>query len=224
MTSEPEKLNLGACVADFVTSYEFDADDCHHVPDDNERALLTDALHGFIAQHCATIPVVAEAGEDDEYMSVSIDRAGIVTSHNAYDADFDEMVTATQAIIRALQARLDNRLACPFAAGKALLGRHPLDRHVIAEAGLRKFAPHLPRYMRQAFFDAVDAATLDNTAVEVERLREALAAEDDYWAASRAYASALPRLREATGAVFAAASDRRDRARAAIATLTAKPG
>lgn len=56
----------------------------------------------------------------DEFMSVSITRDGVVTSHNAYDANFDEMVEATQKIIAALTERYNNRLKCPFAAGKAL--------------------------------------------------------------------------------------------------------
>ena len=56
----------------------------------------------------------------DEYMSVSISRDGVVTSHNAYDANFDEMVVATRKIIEALQDRYANRLKCPFAAGKEL--------------------------------------------------------------------------------------------------------
>jgi len=56
----------------------------------------------------------------DEFMSVSITRDGVVTSHNAYDADFDQMVGATQKIIEALQQRYANRLKCPFASGKEL--------------------------------------------------------------------------------------------------------
>lgn len=61
--------NLDARVADYVASYEFDADDCHHVPDENERALITDALHGFIGQHCGPIPMIAEAGERERVMA-----------------------------------------------------------------------------------------------------------------------------------------------------------
>lgn len=68
-----------------------------------------------------------ERSEAEEYMTVTLSREGVVTSHNAFDADFDEMVTATKTIIDTLQQRLDNRLKCPFSAGKALRGRHPID-------------------------------------------------------------------------------------------------
>ena len=58
------------------------------------------------------------------------------------------------------------------------------------------------------------------TAAEAEnaKLREALEAEDAYWAASRALAAALPRLREGARLVFDAALARRDNARAALET------
>lgn len=59
-------------------------------------------------------------------------------------------------------------------------------------------------------------AALSRLEEENAALREALAAEDDYWAASRALASALPRLREPAEAVFAAATQRRDAARATL--------
>lgn len=55
---------------------------------------------------------------------------------------------------------------------------------------------------------------------ENARLREALEAEDDYWRASRVLAASLPRLRENARAVFAAAAERRDIARAAIEPRT----
>ena len=66
-----------------------------------------------------------DGAEADEYMSVTIDRDGNVTSHNAYDAKFDEMVDATRKIIAALQERLDRRIKCPFAAGKELRAPTP---------------------------------------------------------------------------------------------------
>lgn len=53
---------------------------------------------------------------------------------------------------------------------------------------------------------------------EIAKLREALEAEDNYWAASRSLASALPRLRADAQSVFESACRRRDAARAALAT------
>ena len=63
---------------------------------------------------------------------------------------------------------------------------------------------------------AVIAADRARLEAENARLREALEAEDAYWAASRAHACALPRLSEQSGFVFQAARDRRDAARAAL--------
>ncbi len=74
--------------------------------------------------------------EEEEYMTVTLSREGVVTSHNAFDASFDEMVTATDLIIRTLQTRLANRLLCPFSSGKALRGKHPVvDARSTDEAG-----------------------------------------------------------------------------------------
>jgi hypothetical protein len=85
-----------------------------------------------------TTPPTEGREADDEFMSVSIDRDGNVASHNAYDANFDEMVDATRKIIAALQSRLDNRVKCPFAAGKELRNAEPAtppmrDREEIAD-------------------------------------------------------------------------------------------
>lgn len=72
-----------------------------------------------LAKPTPAAPAQSEV-EGAEYMSVTIDRDGHVTAHNAYDANFDEMVDATRKIIAALQERLARRLKCPFAAGKEL--------------------------------------------------------------------------------------------------------
>jgi hypothetical protein len=61
-----------------------------------------------------------EAREDEEYMTVTLSRDGLVQSHNAYDADFDEMVRATETIIRVLSERLSNRKFCPYSHGSKL--------------------------------------------------------------------------------------------------------
>ena len=65
-----------------------------------------------------------------------------------------------------------------------------------------------------------DALSRRLEAVEGERdaLREAIEAEDDYYAASRAHACVLPRLEEGTRMVLRAAEVRRAAARAALAT------
>ncbi len=62
----------------------------------------------------------AEGEHSNEYMSVSVTKDGVVTSHNAFNATFDDMVEATRTIIDTLQVRLDNRVNCPFAAGTSL--------------------------------------------------------------------------------------------------------
>jgi hypothetical protein len=75
-----------------------------------------------LAARIRNLPCVppAHAPDPDEYMSVTLSRDGTVQSHNAFEANFDEMVEATRTIITALQDRLYNRLKCPFASGKAL--------------------------------------------------------------------------------------------------------
>lgn len=60
---------------------------------------------------------------------------------------------------------------------------------------------------------------IGRTTAERDALREALDAEDAYWAASRALAAALPRLREPAQTAFAAAEKRRDASRQALANL-----
>lgn len=57
----------------------------------------------------------------------------------------------------------------------------------------------------------------DEAVREAQALREALEAEDAYWAASRAYAASIARTREDAGSVLAAAERRREIARAFLA-------
>jgi hypothetical protein len=66
--------------------------------------------------------------ETDEYMSVSLSRDGVVTSHNAFDADFDEMVVATETIVRELQRRLSDRKFCPYSHGAELRKTAPASQ------------------------------------------------------------------------------------------------
>lgn len=58
--------------------------------------------------------------EHEEYVTVTLSRDGTVTTHNAFDADFDEMVRATQRIVDVLTIRLSNRKFCPYSHGAAL--------------------------------------------------------------------------------------------------------
>lgn len=57
---------------------------------------------------------------EEEYVTVSLSRDGIVTTHNAFDADFDEMVRATETIVKSLTQRLSDRKFCPYSHGAAL--------------------------------------------------------------------------------------------------------
>jgi len=74
----------------------------------------------------------------DEYMSVSITRDGIVTSHNAYDADFDEMVAATEKIVSELQKRLSDRKYCPYSHGGARKHDNAAQHRQEDVAGMRE--------------------------------------------------------------------------------------
>lgn len=64
--------------------------------------------------------VLGEIDGMQELMSVTLAEDGTVTSHNAYDADYDKMVQATQHIITELQRRLSDRKFCPYSHGGAL--------------------------------------------------------------------------------------------------------
>lgn len=67
------------------------------------------------------------ATEQEEYMTVTLSKDGVVRSHNAFDADFDDMVRATQTIVTTLQARLSNRKYCPYSHGGDLkIGALPI--------------------------------------------------------------------------------------------------
>lgn len=73
-----------------------------------------------LAKADAILALTTGTPVDDEVMSVTLSKDGTVTSHNAYDADFDEMVRATETIISELQTRLSNRKFCPYSHGGAL--------------------------------------------------------------------------------------------------------
>jgi Lar family restriction alleviation protein len=64
------------------------------------------------------------------------------------------------------------------------------------------------------------SADLEAARAKIERLEGALAAEDDYWKASRALACALPRLRQGAVVSFDMARERRDAARATLKETT----
>lgn len=74
--------------------------------------------HGAGDHHelCAFKPVdLGTDAEREEYMTVTLSKDGTVTSHHAFDADWDEMVKATETIVAALQERLVGKGYCPFA-------------------------------------------------------------------------------------------------------------
>jgi hypothetical protein len=73
----------------------------------------------------------------DEYMTVTLSRDGTVTSHNAYEADFDEMVRATQTIVDALTKRLSDRRYCPYSHGSVLRDASPKPTTVTVPAGMK---------------------------------------------------------------------------------------
>lgn len=56
----------------------------------------------------------------EEYMTVTLSKDGKVTFHSAYDADFDEMVVASQTIVGVLQKRISDRRFCPYSHGAKL--------------------------------------------------------------------------------------------------------
>lgn len=68
---------------------------------------------------------IEKRGAVEEYVTVTLSKDGTVTTSNAFDADFDEMVRATERIIKALTERLSNRKFCPYSHGAAL--KHALD-------------------------------------------------------------------------------------------------
>lgn len=58
--------------------------------------------------------ISSEDSGEVEYLTITLTREGVVTAHHAFDADFDEMVQGTQAIVTALQERLAGKANCPF--------------------------------------------------------------------------------------------------------------
>jgi hypothetical protein len=88
-------------------------------------AAQSGAAEGLAAAIRALSLPIPEASPLDEWMSVSVTRDGVVTSHNAFDADFDDMVRATQTIITELTKRLENRKYCPYSHGAALRTASP---------------------------------------------------------------------------------------------------
>ena len=90
---------------------------------DGWKAGLTYAAKKIAASPKPTI--VEASGMVDEYMTVTLSRDGTVTSHNAFDADFDEMVRATQTIVDALTKRLSDRRYCPYSHGSVLREGEP---------------------------------------------------------------------------------------------------
>ena len=118
-------------------------------------------LEALVAPLAHRAGSVSREDHADEYMSVSISRDGVITSHNAFDANFDEMVQATRSIIEQLQTRLDNYLKCPFASGKAL-----------------RDEPTSPDARREAIEEVSRVAGMEDAARIVDEVLKPLLADD----------------------------------------------
>jgi len=57
----------------FVDSYEFRADDGDHTPTEAERALIEDAIHGYLAASPEPVPATNQAGEVEDPAKIALD-------------------------------------------------------------------------------------------------------------------------------------------------------
>lgn len=147
------------------------------------------------------------APSDDEVERVTDVVFRIVAGMDGDPHQQPETWAYAEKIARETIAALPPRPADDTQALRDLLAViHRDGGHKTAEIGV-KASVALAREKWGALITASD---------DVAKLREALDAEDAYWAASRALAAALPRLREQPRVAFEAATRRRDEARAAL--------
>jgi hypothetical protein len=89
----------------------------------------------------------------EEYVTVTLSKDGIVMTHNAFEADFDEMVRATQTIVDALQKRLSDRKFCPYSHGAEMRKSAPVKQSLTSEPDLHDAVTH-----RSAWLGMMDTA------------------------------------------------------------------
>jgi hypothetical protein len=126
-----------------------------------------------VAVYRAMLAAAPPAPAEDEYMTVTLSRDGAVTSHNAYDADFDEMVAATEKIIDELQKRLSNRKYCPFSHG-AVRRNDASPPAPVGEDALRE-ARRICAQARPDYADGFLSGKYDQTSTEMRAVLIALA-------------------------------------------------
>lgn len=92
----PGPLSGDYSVEEYVAEYEFRGDEGSHTPNDDERALITDAIHGYLSEAsyrlAPTAPVEASGSERDEIAKVLRERVqigGTDWDKSAYSADMN---------------------------------------------------------------------------------------------------------------------------------------